>query len=163
MPMPAQSTSKYSDEDRKRVLASYAVLGNQARVAEQEGIPRPTVLSWVNSDWGQEMIKSIRHETQDEMISSYTSIVKRNLKAQEDRLMNGDVVGIGEDGNELRQAVRYRDLVVGAGIAIDKIRLLSNQATSITVTDGALTNIAKQLSAFTIDKNEKVIEGDVIE
>lgn len=158
-----RSTSQYTDEDRQRVIAEYVVLGNQKRVAENTGIPTQTINGWVNSDWGQELIRSIRIETQDEMIAGYTRIVRANLSAQEDRLTGGEYIGMDEDGKPLRQPVKYRDLVVGAGIAVDKIRLLSNQATSITVTDNALTNIAKQLSAFVNHKQEREIEGTVID
>ena len=151
------SGSKYTDQDRQRVIASYAVLGNQVQTAKAEGIPRVTVNDWVNSEWGIELLKQVRHETQDEFIAGYTNIIRANLGAQVDRLDNGDVVGLDDDGKPLRQPVRYRDLVVGAGIAVDKLRLLSNQATSITVTDNALINISKQLEAFAVDKQERVV------
>jgi hypothetical protein len=91
------------------------------------------------------------------MSAKYTAIIERNLDAQIDRLDNGDVTGRSADGELLRQPIRYRDLVVGAGIAVDKVRLLNNQATSITVTDNALINISKQLEAFAVDRQEKVI------
>lgn len=153
----SNSTSQYTDEDRRRVIAEYAVLGNQVRVADIVQIPRKTVSGWINSSWGVELLATIRHENQDEFIAGFTAIVRANLSAQADRLENGDVVGLDDDGEPLRQPVRYRDLVVGAGVAVDKLRLLSNQATSITVTDNALINISKQLEAFAVDRQERVV------
>lgn len=156
------SGSQYTDEIRQRVIAEYAIQGNQTVVSKTFNLPRQTVNQWINSDWGQELISAIRHENQDAMISGYTKIVEANLAAQQDRLENGDIVGLDKEGNELRQAVRYRDLVVGAGVAVDKIRLLCNQATSITVTDNALINISKQLAAFAVDKQERVVDGHTL-
>jgi len=147
----------YSDIERERVIAEYAVLGSQKQVSVACGVPHKTVNCWINSEWGQELLAQIRIENQQEFIAGYTKIVRTNLEAQNDRLLHGDVVGTDEDGNELRQAVRYRDLVVGAGIAVDKIRLLSNQATSITATDGTLARIADQLAQYTTARKEKVI------
>ena len=156
------SGSQYTDEQRRSVIATYAVLGNQHRVSEQEGVPQKTISDWVNSEWGQELLTQIRLHNQDEFIAGYTRIVRANLTAQEDRLVYGEV-SIGKDGSHVRTPVKYRDLVVGGGIAVDKIRLLSNQATSITATDGTLTNIAKQLAAYAVDKQEeKVIQGSVV-
>jgi len=161
--MGKRSTSQYTDVIRTQVIADYAVVGNQAHVADQLGIPRKTVNQWINSDWGQSLLATIRYENQDSFIAGYTKIVESNLAAQLDRLEHGDVVGVTEDGEQLRQAVRYRDLVVGAGVAVDKIRLLCNQATSITVTDNALTKISEQLSAFAKDKQPKLVEGRTID
>ena len=152
------STSQYTDIDRQRVIAEYAVIGNLSRVAEALNMPVTTVHGWVSSEWGQELLVTIRKETQDEFIAGYTNIVRANLSAQADRLQHGDIVGLDSEGEEIRQGVRYRDLVVGGGIAVDKIRLLSNQATSITATDGALTRIAEQLASYAKDRDERVID-----
>ena len=118
--------SQYSDVDRRKVLAEYAVHGNQVKVASITGIPRKTISDWVNSEWGQELISRIRHENQDEFITQYENIIRKNLTAQEERLDKGDIVGVDKDGKEVRQSIRYRDLVIGGGIAIDKLRLLCN-------------------------------------
>lgn len=157
------STSQYSPQVRQQAIADYAVYGNGRRVSRELGIPAETVQGWIKSEWGQELLTTIRAETQDEMIAGYTKMVKRNLELQHDRLEHGDVVGVSEDGKPLRQAVRYRDLVVGAGIGVDKIRIMCNQATSITATDGALVRISEQLAAYAKDKREKVIEGHTID
>ena len=116
------SGSQYTDQDRQWVIAEYAVSGNQSKVAETLGLPQQTVSGWVNSDWGVELLSKIRYENQNEFIAGYTKIIRANLSAQEDRLLKGDVVGLGDDGEPLRQPIRYRDLVVGAGIAVDKLR-----------------------------------------
>jgi hypothetical protein len=155
--LPQRTTSQYSDQIRQQAMAEYAISGNATIVSKSLNLPRRTVTDWTTSQWGQELIATIRLENQDMMIASYTNIIKGNLSAQLDRIENGDVVGTDDNGNELRQAVRYRDLVVGAGIAVDKMRLLSNQATSITVTDSALTKISEQLQQFTRHKQEKDI------
>ncbi len=157
------STSQYSPQIRQQAIADYAVCGNGTKVARELGIPIKTVSDWINSGWGQELLASIRVETQDEMIAGYTKMVRRNLELQYDRLEHGDVVGVGEDGKALRQAVRYRDLVVGAGIGIDKIRIMCNQPTSIAAADGALVRISEQLAAYAKDKREKVIEGHTVD
>jgi len=153
-----QSGSQYTDKQRRAVVTQYAIDGNQALVSRKMGIPKVTVHDWVNSDWGIDLIKSIRIENEQEFIIGYTNIIRANLSAQSERLEHGDVIGRDPDGNELRQRVRYRDLVVGAGIAVDKLRLLSNQATSITASDSRLDDIARQLEAYNNDQQAKVIE-----
>lgn len=155
--MGQRSTSQYSDDDRRRVIASYAVIGNQAKVAEQENITKSTVHDWVNSTWGQELIHSIRTENQDQMIAGFTDIVQSAIERVSDGLTHGDTIGYTEDGKPVYMPVKARDAIVIAGIATDKMRLLSNQATSITATDGTLTKISEQLAAYARDQQTRVV------
>ena len=149
--------NQYTDEVKRGVIASYVVHGNQSEVARVANIPRKTVNEWCKSSWGLELISQIRHENGDEMISGFTNIIKRALKTTMDRLDTGDYVGLDSEGKTLYKPVSARDSIVIAGIATDKMRLLSNQATSITVTDSALTKISEQLQQFTRHKQEKDI------
>ena len=153
--MPSMG-SGYTDEQRREAISVYAVMGNIKKAAEFIGMPNRTIQDWVNSEWGQELLTTVRMEKQSEIVAAYHNVVDLSLKAMTDRVVHGDSV-LNKDGDLVKKPVCYRDLVIGAGTGVDKIRLLLNQATSITVTDGALTKISKQLEAYAVDKQEKVI------
>jgi len=162
MTVDVGGTSQYSSDIRRRAIAEYVVSGNRKQVALALGVPRCTVQDWVRSEWGQELINSIRRENQDSMISRYSSIVQSALDRTSERLEQGDYLGVNEDGETLYKPVSARDSIMIAAISTDKMRLLSNQATSITATDGALVKISEQLAAYAKDQQAKVIDGHVV-
>ena len=155
--MPSQGIL-YTDVDRQRVIAEYVVLGNASKVARAVDIPIRTVCDWVSSEWGLELIAKVRHENQDAMISGYSNIISKALMAVDERLDTGDYLSMDDSGNMLYKPVSAKDAMVIAGISNDKMRLLSNQPTSITSTDGALTRIAEQLASYAKDRDERVID-----
>lgn len=150
-----RSTSQYDDVIRQRTIAEYVVSGNVVRVSESVNIPRQTVQDWVKSEWGIDLIRTIRHEKQDELIAGYTNIIDGALQSVTERLTTGDYAGLDANGDMLYKPISARDSILIAAVSTDKMRLLSNQATSITVTDNALINISKQLAAFAVDKQDK--------
>ena len=152
-----RSTSQYTDEIRRQVIAEYVVSGNAKRVAESVNIPRQTVDQWLKTQWGVELISAIRHEKQDQLISGFTNIIDTALESVSERLSTGDYAGLDENGDTLYKPISARDSILIAAVSTDKMRLLSNQATSITVTDKSLIDISKQLAAFAVDRQEKVV------
>ena len=154
-----RSTSQYTDEQRRRVITEYVVSGNAVRVAESCNIPRQTIDAWVSSGWGVDLISTIRHAKQDELSAGYTNIITRAMESVNKRLSTGDYAGLDKDGETPYKPVSARDSIMIAAISTDKMRLLNNQSTSITVTDNALINISKQLEAFAVDKQERVVNA----
>ena len=155
----SRSTSQYTDEQRREAIANYAVLGNCKRVAEQQNIPRKTLSQWLKTDWGIELLASIRHETADEMDAKLSTIVVKALNAIEDRVDNGDVK-LDRDGGQVRVPVGAKDLSVIMGVGYDKMRIGRNQATSISTNSSALDNIAKRLEELAKAEKGKLIEGE---
>lgn len=153
---------QYTDEDKRRAMAVYTVLGNQLRTAEQTGIPRRTLHDWIKSSWGQDMITAIRHEKQDQFIAGYTNIIESALESVQERLSTGDYVGTGDDGNPVYKPLSARDSIMIAAISTDKMRLLSNQATTITQSDNVLTGIAAQLAQYAVKSMEQAKDCNVV-
>ncbi len=161
--LAVQSGSQYTDEQRREVIAVYAVSGNQTDVSKRLGIPRITVQNWVVSEWGQTLIKEIRQQNSDLMVAGYTNIVKAAIERTQEGLERGDYIGMDADGEPLYRPVGAKDAMVIAGIATDKRQILLHQPTSITATDGALVRISEQLAAYAKDKREKVIESHTVD
>lgn len=159
----ARPGSQYTDDIKRDAMALYVIKGNLKEVARQLDIPRTTLTDWVKSDWGQELIVSIRHEKSDEIDSGFTRILDKTTQVIEDRLENGDFHGYDQDGNILYKPVSMRDAATLMGITFDKQRINRNQATSITASDATLNSLADQFKQAAKYMQAREIEGEIVE
>ena len=125
--------SKYSDEDRRRVVLEYSITGSISKVAKSTGIPRRTLNDWKKTDWWDDVAATVRHEKEAKILADNERIMDLAQREIEDRLENGDVQLVRtKDGvQEHRVPVKAKDVSIIKGIADDKRRLSLNQPTSI--------------------------------
>lgn len=122
---------RYSDEERANAVAAVAANGGNVQgTAKQLGIPAMTLKHWVASEHHPEATKN--------------GELKKPILADQFEALAYKLVGVA-DGKAA--ALNAKDAVIAAGVAVDKMRLLRGQATTIaehdlsTLTDEQLDRI----------------------
>lgn len=158
---PSNSTSQYTDEDRREAASHYVLLGNAKKVSEITNIPNTTLHDWTKTDWWQGLTESIRKEKSDEIDASITNILDASTEQLLDRIKHGDEVSVDKEGNVLKLAMKGRDLATVFGITFDKRQIIRNLPTSIKAesTDSRLNMLADKVRELAAGQN-KVINGD---
>ena len=144
--IPKQPGSKYSNEERRAVIADYFVTGNITKTADMNNIPRRTIGTWLKSDWGVELLAEVRHEKREEFDAHLTKLIDVSFDEAEDRIKNGDfrlvktkkaikhddgTLEVSEDYELKRVPMGGKELVISGATVYDKQRLHRNQPTQI--------------------------------
>lgn len=135
------SGSKYSDQQRMDVAVLYAISGNATKVAKDTGIPRTTIVGWKKTDWWDDAVTRVRREKADEHRARYSEI----LSLAQDRTIEA-----------LPDATAQQAAVIG-GVAFDKLRLIDNQATSISGKAESMTQLAQEFRRLSEQWEEKQV------
>lgn len=154
------SGSSYTDDDRRRAISEYAVIGHIPTVSKNINIPESTLKDWRKKDWWEASLIELRHETKDIIDAKLTGLIVSGFKAMQDRIDNGDTY-ITKDGKQALVPVKLRDIAVASGVAFDKLRLLRNEPTSIKAesADSRLNQLAEKVRILQAGGNN-VISGD---
>ncbi len=139
--------SKYSDEDRRRVVIEYHIHGTQTKVAEITGIPRRTISDWIQTEWFVEQSQAIEAQTEKLILAKNRQIIDASQDELLDRVLNGDsklvktkkVIDHDDGSSEVvedyelkRVPMPGRDLNITSGTVQDKRRTQLNLPTSIS-------------------------------
>ncbi len=139
--------SKYSDEDRRRVVIEYHIHGTQTRVAKITGIPQTTIADWLKTDWFAEQSTALHVQTEKKILAKNQEIIDASQSQLLDRVENGDhklvktKKAIKHDDGSLEMSEDYelkrvpmpgRDLNITSGTVQDKRRTQLNLPTSIS-------------------------------
>jgi len=128
----ASQGSKYSDEDRRRAMGAFLVFGNYTRTAAHVGISHRTIGDWAKTEWWMTEIAKVRLEKADELDQQLSNSISKARKSVDDRLDTGDAY-IKKDGEIGYKPVSCRDSATVFGIMYDKLALMRNMPTKITV------------------------------
>ena len=150
--------SKYSDEDRRRVVVEYFITGSISKVAKSTGIPRRTINDWKNTDWWHDVVAMVRHEKGEEFDANLTKLIDVAFVEAEDRIKNGDFrlvktkkaikhedgsLEVAEDYELKRVPMGGKELVISGATVYDKRQLHRNQPTSIKSESSSLESLTK--------------------
>lgn len=114
---------QYSDREKAEALAALdACGGNYDRAAAQTGIPKSNLVYWAKG-------RGVHPEAAGELREEAREALDMRLEQLAHRIM--DKVLEQEAGCKIDNA-NFSQLLTGFGIAIDKMRLLREQSTSIT-------------------------------
>ena len=114
-----ETGSKYSDEDRRKAVVLYLVLGSDTLVAQESGICRQTINKWRNNaDWWEQEADKVAHEIEDKLRAGLRKITLEGTELVLEAIRNKELKG--------------KEAMVTVGIAYDKLRLSENRPTSIT-------------------------------
>lgn len=106
---------RYTKQQKATAVMAAEMVNAQA-AAEQTGIPRTTIIHWLNDP---ELV-ALRQKTRETMAEDMKALAMVALDALMGAIRRGELEG--------------RDLIVALGVAIDKAQLLSGEATSRTET-----------------------------
>ena len=167
--------SKYSDEDRRKVVVEYCIKGNDKVVAESTGISRQTINTWrLHSDWWDDLIDTVRHETDDQILAQNLQIATKAAENVLDSLENGDEKLVWDKTKNEHVIKRVKpsgkDSMVISGISQDKARVQLNlptqvhaQAADVQIKSfidefGELSNSFKERRVVSTQENSEVVE-----
>ena len=139
--------SKYSDEDRRRVVIEYHIHGTQTKVAKITGIPRRTISDWTQTEWFVEQSQAMEAQAEQLILAKNRRIIDASQDELLDRVLNGDhklvktkkaikhddgSSEVVEDYELKRIPMPGRDLNIASGTVQDKRRTQLNLPTSIS-------------------------------
>ncbi len=134
--------SKYTDEDRRRAVVEYFVMGNMAKVSDSTGIPETTLSGWRKSEWWDGLVAEVRSEKGEEFDANLTKLIDSSFDQAQDRVDNGDY-RVNKDGELIRVPMGGRDLVIAGATVYDKQRLHRNEPTSIQGDSKSIEQLAE--------------------
>ena len=157
--------SKYTDEDRRRVVGEYCVTGNLQAVSKSTGIPRTTLIGWMNADWWVSLHDEVRQQTSAKILASTEQVIEKSYTVVIDRLDNGDPKLLKDpDGvyKEHRVGMSGKEAALVGAINVDKRQLLLNQPTSISSSSGSkrIEDLVKKFQDLADQHNARTIEGE---
>jgi len=156
---------RWSDTKKLECATRYIVLGNLAKVEEFTGVPRGTIAGWRSQGWWEDMIRQIRDEHNDVIDSKMTGLLEESIEYVGERLREGDVKYDPKQGTFYKLPISARDATLVMGVVHDKramLRATPNSLSNDMSTDQRLERLAKEFARM-IKKDEKVIEGEVVE
>ena len=110
--------SKYTDEDRRKAVVLYAVVGTDQAVSKELGIPYSTISGWRKTDWWEQESVRVRDEIEDKLRATFRKVAVEGTQLALDAIRSKELKG--------------KEAMITAGIAYDKLRLSENRPTSIT-------------------------------
>ncbi len=110
--------SKYTDEDRRKAVVLYQVMGTDRAVARELGMPDRTITDWRKTEWWQQVSATVRDEIEDKLRATFRKVALEGTQLALDAIRSKELKG--------------KEAMITAGIAYDKLRLSENRPTSIT-------------------------------
>ena len=156
------TSTKHTRESRYRAAAALIATGNSKVAASESGIPSSTIRHWRQHDADFALIcDELRAEFSERIKSQLAEIIEKANVETLDRLEHGDAIR-DKSGELTRQPIRGKDSAIIGAVALDKLRLLENQPTSIVArTDvSALAEQFRQLSRQWQEKQIHVIDQE---
>jgi hypothetical protein len=150
---------------KREVAETYALTGSVLETAAITKVPANTVRFWKDSVWFQELMRETSREELFEVATKAHTVMKKALKASEDRLDNGNYILNQKTGLMERIPPPLKDTVRATTDLMGKreklLQAASEQKTEDTV--DRLSKLAEELARFAQAKAVPAIEGQVIE
>ncbi len=106
----------YSDEEKASALAALVANGGNAKLtAQQTGVPRATLQRWASGEGVHPCVPGIGHQKKQDLADRLEDLAHRLVDAIPEKVSQADLKQLG----------------ICLGIAVDKMRLLREQPTSI--------------------------------
>lgn len=166
---PKKPKSPWTDQTKVMVVTQYLALGKAPLVEALTGVPRQTIRLWKTQPWWGELVAEIQSEESQERDIKLDKIVNKSLELINDRLENGDVIWDSKLGEACRVPVKLRDI---SRVTVDMIQKQQEIRDKPYIRNGEeqntdrLLKLAEQFAQFATafqKKNEKIIEGEVID
>ena len=153
---------KHTREARYKAAAALISTGNSKVAASESGVPSSTIRHWRVNDPDFALIcEELRAEFSERIKSQLAEIIEKANVETLDRLEHGDAMW-DKSGELTRLPIKGKESAIIGAVALDKLRLLENQPTSIVAkTDvSALAEQFRQLSKQWQEKQVNVIDHD---
>jgi len=128
------SHKKYSDEEKRVVLALSSLSYSMGDISKITGVPKSTIHAWVNGQGGVDSI-------------DYQDVADR-LKANLQSRLTASASKFLSLAHEKASGASFKDLMVGTGIALEKEALLGGNATH------RVEHVTKKIDVINVSKND---------
>ena len=126
------SNARYTADEKLAAVLAYVMTGSVRGVVRLTGLRQQLISDWKNnSTWWNDAYMSVKKEKQEEIDSSFTTIIHAASGEMIDHIMNGDEV-IDKNGDTRRVKMKGKELAWCMGISYDKRALLRGDPTSRT-------------------------------
>lgn len=143
----AQQGKRIPEETKALALAVYAETGSVNTAARAANLPETTVRNWIDRDPEIDAkLEALRVAIRHHAAHLYAEIAVRAAEELLDRVNNGDVIKVDDQGVMTRRPIPGRELAFITSMAADKHALLTATAVKQTE-DASLTKLADGLLA----------------
>lgn len=139
---------RWADSQKIEAVTTYLQLGNVTRTAEMLKIPRPTLMSWRQTEWWNTLEKELKSEENIVLSSTMKGLVDKGLQAVEDRLDKGDWIYDTKLGKAVRKPVSMKDALAVSTNLIDKRIAIANNENYTVANDSINEKLQKLKESF---------------
>ncbi len=158
--------TKYSDEDRRKVVLEYGVTNNMIVVAKNLNMNRRTIQGWPSQAWWEPMVEEMLDAVGEKRKWQVNQICDLAHARVVKSLTEGDEKLV-VDPKTKEHVIKHvmptgKDSATMFGISFDKGRLLDNQPTTIKGDSGDMRKLMDEFRALSRSyetKNINTIEG----
>lgn len=164
----AETNKHWSEGQRVEAVQAYLIYGKMPQVTAATGIPTQTLHNWKQQQWWRDLEAEMRAADDIALSARLKRIVEKTLDITEDRLEKGDFYYDFKTGELKRKPLNARDVHQIGKDLHNQSRVLDNKPTTTkdVKAEDMLALLAEQFAKFANNiqqKNEKVIEGEVID
>ena len=110
------ATTKYSDAEKARICADWALIGDDDLVSSKHGVKKATLQHWKRQAWWRDMLDTMHSQHTDRLVAKANRAMDHALDELQDRIERGDMRCTlkntkGEDGETVQEVVSYREPV----------------------------------------------------
>lgn len=104
--------TKYSQAEKHRICADFALLGDADAVSEKHGVKLSTLNHWRKQPWFRDLMDRLQSQNSRALVGRANNVMLAALEELEDRVRNGDVRVAMVKGEpvQYREPVKARDL-----------------------------------------------------
>lgn len=135
---------EYTDTERIAALAHYAETGSLQGTASALGVPYTTLRNWLEHDWASDYVVELRQAVRERYANDYVRLIGAAIGQMEERLRHGDP-HILKNGSMVFAPIKFRELVLGMAVCVDKHALLTGNMPSTRPVDRALAALSAKL------------------
>lgn len=154
-------STNYSDSEKRRICAEYAVYGDPSVVAERTGIRLATLRQWIKSAWFKDLLATMQSQQTNAVIAKANRALSTALDELEDRLDRGDIHVVHDkqtgEPYQYRAPIKARDL----STIVNVLATRSEKAASIVAqqqTNYQLSDLQTSFRQFASSYREKAVK-----
>ena len=158
----AEHRRDYTEEQKTLALAIYAETGSAQTASEQSGIPRTTIVYWVETDPEIDAkFDALRLAIREKLGYRYAEMAVLAADELRDRIINGDY-HVDKEGNKSRRPLTGQALAWISSMCADKHALITAAPVKKTE-DASLKRLADGLLAAIETRTRKAKAVDAVQ
>lgn len=166
-------TAQWHTEIKYKALALFSQGMGRTELARTLLVPKPTIDTWMETDWWKDGLKSIQEEEYHKLDKVLTDNLELALQGIQDRMKNGDAIYDPRTGKVRQIPVKLRDLNASFNTLMSTRQTVRNLPSKIienSSSSAQLANLASEFAKFVSGKTKQedplktieMIEGETV-